>query len=296
MASSSKLKYVAYGVFILLCILCIAPFILLIIASFTDNNTLVKDGYSFFPRMFSLDAYRYLFFQKKAIGHSYLLSIEVTVIGTAAGLLISMLLAYPLSRTDLAGRKWISFFIYFTMLFSGGMVPSYLLYVRYLGMRNTVAGLIIPHLLVNAFNVILLRTYFKENVPPSLIESARIDGAGEWRILGTIVMPISTPILATVGLLIGVAYWNDWYNGMMYATKAEYYSIQALLNKMLNDLQFLASNGVSSTSQAAAMTSAMPTATVRIAIATLVVVPILLVFPFFQKYFSRGITVGAVKG
>lgn len=282
-------------VFSLLALCCLLPMLLLFSASITDNNTIILNGYRFIPEQTSLAAYRYLWSNRVSILHSYLVSIGVTLVGTALGLSLSLLLAYPLSRKDFAGRKFLAFFVFFTMLFNGGMVPSYLLYSRILGMKNTYMGLIVPHLLINAFNVIILRTFISSNIPQAIIESGKIDGANEFSILIRLVVPMSTPILATVGLLIGISYWNDWYNGTMYATKNQFYSAQCLLNKMMKDIQFLAQSGASGT-QVAGMQGSMPTHTVRMAIATIVVIPIMAIFPFFQKYFTRGITLGSVKG
>ena len=282
-------------VFSLLALCCLLPMLLLFSASITDNNTIILNGYRFIPEQTSLAAYRYLWSNRVSILHSYLVSIGVTLVGTALGLSLSLLLAYPLSRKDFAGRKFLAFFVFFTMLFNGGMVPSYLLYSRILGMKNTYMGLIVPHLLINAFNVIILRTFISSNIPQAIIESGKIDGANEFSILIKLVVPMSTPILAIVGLLIGISYWNDWYNGTMYATKNQFYSAQCLLNKMMKDIQFLAQSGASGT-QVAGMQGSMPTHTVRMAIATIVVIPIMAIFPFFQKYFTRGITLGSVKG
>lgn len=282
-------------VFAVLATICLLPMLLLFSASITDNNTIILRGYRFLPEKISFDAYLYLWSNRTSIFHSYWVSIFITFAGTSLGLSLTLLLAYPLSRPDFNGRKFLAFFVFFTMLFNGGMVPSYLLYSRYLGMKNTYIGLIMPHLLINAFNVIILRTFISVNIPSAIIESGKIDGASEMSILLRLVVPMSTPILATVGLLIGIAYWNDWYNGTMYATKNEYYSAQCLLNKMIKDIQFLAQSGVSGT-QLAGMQGSMPTHTVRMAIATVVVIPIMCIFPFFQKYFTRGITIGSVKG
>lgn len=292
----SGIKAFAYLVFAALSAACVIPFILLISASLTDNQSIILWGYQFWPKQWSYMAYRYLWVRRDVILRSYMLSILTTGIGTSVGLLISMMLAYVLSRPDFRGRRVMLFYVFFTMLFSGGMVPSYLLYGKYLQLKNTVAGLIIPHLMVSAFNVNVMRTYFSSTIPMSVIESAKIDGASEFTVLIKIVVPMSTSILATIGLLIGISYWNDWYNGTMYATKSEYYGIQTLLSKMLKDIQWLQANGSESGSEAIVILSQMPTHSVRMAIATIVVVPVLLMFPFFQKYFARGIAFGAIKG
>ena len=219
----------------------------------------------------------------------------VTLVGTILGLSFTVALAYALSIKELPGHKALMIFVFFTMLFNGGLVPTYFMYVNYFHIKNTYAALLIPYLLVNAFNVMLVRTYFANNIPSSIIEAARIDGAGEFRIFFKIVLPISTPILATAGMLIGLAYWNDWYNGMLFVTKTEYFSLQSFLNKIMLDLQFLATSVSASSGEVASLVANLPSNSVRMAMAVVAILPIIIIFPFFQKYFAKGITVGSVK-
>ena len=200
----------AHIVMVFLSLCCILPFVLLIASSFTDENELIRSGYSFIPAKFSLDAYAYMFKSSNKIFNAYGITILVTVIGTVAGLAMTVLMAYPLSRRDLPGRNGLAFYVFFTMLFSGGLVPTYMMYTRYIKVSSTIWALIVPSLLVNAFYVIMMRTYFNTNIPDAVIEAARIDGAGEFRILGTVVIPMSVPMIATMTLLIGLSYWNDW--------------------------------------------------------------------------------------
>lgn len=287
-------QVVSHVIMILASAVCIVPFLLLIISSFTDNNTIVQNGYSFFPEKWGLEAYRYLLQRSDQILRAYGVTVLVTAVGTTGNLFLTTLLAYPLSRVDLPGRKVLSFLVFFTMLFSGGLVPTYLLYTTYLGVKNTLAGLIVPLLLLNAYWVMIMRTFFQNSIPRAIIESAQIDGASELLIFFKIILPMGKPIIATVCLFAGITYWNDWYNGMIYVTESELFSIQQLLNRMLSDIQFLQSN--SSMAGAADYISKIPGTTVRMAIAVVGILPILVIYPFMQNNFVKGIAIGAVKG
>lgn len=278
-------------ILIVLSLMALLPFVLLIIASFTDNTIAVKEGYSYFPSKWSLDAYAYIWRNAAMIARAYGITIAVTVIGTAAGLVITALYAYMLSKKGLPGRKFLIFFVILTMLFNGGLVPTYLVYSNMLHIKDTLWALIVPTLLMNGFNVILIKNYFENNIPGELYESARIDGAGEWFIFSKIAMPLSRPILATVGLLKGIAYWNDWQNGLYYLNDTSLYSIQNILNQINQNISYLASSGVSGVSMAD-----LPTTTIRMAIAFVGILPIVIAYPFFQKNFAKGITMGSVKG
>ena len=282
-------------VMVILSLCCIFPFVLLIISSLTDETELIRNGYSLFPSKFSLDSYLYMFKSSNKIISAYGITILSTVVGTGCGLTMTILMAYPLSRRDLPGRNAMAFYVFFTMLFSGGLVPTYIMYTRYIKVSNTIWALIIPALMVNAFYVIMMRTYFTTNIPEAVIEAARIDGAGEFRILGTIVLPMSVPMIATMTLLIGLSYWNDWKNGLYYLQQNKsLYSIQVLLTDMLRDVQALKSG--MDAAAAAEIAATMPSTGIKMAIAVVGVLPVLIVYPFFQKYFVKGITIGAVKG
>lgn len=285
---------IAYVSFIIAALAVLIPMLLLVIASFTDNDVLNRSGYSFFPEKWSLDAYRFLFTQSTAIIRSIGVSVIVTLAGTMLGLLFTMMLAYALSRDELPGQKILMFFVVFTLLFNGGIVPTYFMYVNYLGVKNTFLGLLFPNLLVNGFNVLLMRTYFRNNVPKELIESARIDGAGELKTFIHIVIPVSTPILATIGMLIGINYWNDWYNGMLYVTDPKLFSMQNFLNKIMMDIQFLSQTA--GTSDASSIIANIPSGSVRMAMAFIATIPVIIIFCFVRKYFAKGLTVGSVKG
>lgn len=290
-----KSTIVAHGAYCLLSILCLLPFILLIVSSFSDNATLDLKGYTFFPSKWSLDAYTYIFMVNKDIYNAYGMSVLVTLIGTFVGLSATAMLAYPLSRKDLRGRQIFTFIVFFTMLFNGGMVPSYLLYVRYLNIKNTLLAQLLPTLLVSGFNVMIMRTYFSNNIPQSVIDSARIDGASEGRLFIGIVVPMSTPIFGTMGLMIALGYWNNWYNGLIYVTNSKLYTVQNLLYKIMLEIQFLM-NSEAVSGEADTLISNIPATTARMAMATVGTLPMLLAFPFMQKYFAKGITLGAVKG
>ncbi|MDT8860206.1 carbohydrate ABC transporter permease [Alkalihalobacillus sp. MEB130] len=271
----------------------ILPFVLLIISSLTDEVAVVQYGYSFFPKEFSLDAYSYLWDQRGQILHAYGITILVTVVGTVLGLTMTAMLAYPLSRKDMPLRNVLGFLVFFTIIFNGGLVPTYLVYTNLLDLKNTIWAQIIPYLLMNGFNVLLMRTFFTTTIPDSIIESARIDGAGEIRIFRSLVLPLSLPILATIGLLMATMYWNNWFNQMLFITDPGLYTIQNLLNRIMTDIQFLQNSDLASDASAAAD---LPSTTVRMAIAVIGILPILITYPFFTKYFRKGIAVGAVKG
>ena len=286
---------VIYTVLSLLALSTILPIVMLIVSSFSSETTILHDGYRFWPRKFSLDAYRYLTKQGRFILNSLSISFTITAIGTASSLFITSLLAYPLSRRDFPLRVPLSFVVFFTLLFNGGLVPTYLVYTQMLHIKNTIFGLLVPNLLMNGFTVILVRTYFATNIPDALIESARLDGAGETLIFFKMVLPLSLPIMATVGLMSGLAYWNDWFNGLIYINKPELYSLQNILNRMIANIQYLQQNS-SVSGNLAVEVSKIPTTTVRMAIAAVGAAPILAIYPFFQRYFVKGIVIGAVKG
>ena len=282
-------------IMIVLTLFCLLPFLLLIISSITQENALVRNGYSFFPEQIDFAAYKYLLVDSTSIVRGYILSAFVTVTGTVANLAVTTLFAYPLSRRDLPGRAFISFFLFFTMLFNGGLVPSYIMWTQTFHIKNTIAALLFPNLMMGAFYVIMMRTYFTTNIPEAVIEAARIDGAGELTILVRVVLPMSVPIIVTLALLVGLGYWNDWLNGLYYINEDRLYSIQVLLNKMLMDVQFLMSN----TNAAQSLQNqyiALPSTGIKMAVAVMGALPVLVIYPFFQKYFVKGIVIGAVKG
>lgn len=276
----------------------IIPIILLIISSFTDNEWASQNGFSFFPAKFSLEAYRYIAIQGDTIGRAYLMTIIVTVLGVMISLLISVLYAYSIAQKDVPGIKIFSFLLIFTMLFNGGLVSTYYCYVKLYQIKDTIWALILPNLLMNSFEVILLRNYFITGIPDSLIEAARMDRASEFRILTKVVFPLSKPIIATVIMMRALAYWNDWTNGLYYLsdrTGSHLFTIQIILNNINENIEILRQNASRGASIGIGAIQ-MPTTTVRMAIAVIGILPLLLVYPFFQKYFVKGITLGGVKG
>ncbi|MCR5006264.1 MAG: carbohydrate ABC transporter permease [Clostridiales bacterium] len=282
----------ALMIFLVICVL--APFFLMLMSSLTDEQSLIANGYSFFPKKFSIYAYRYLLVQSGSVAHGYLISVLVTAVGTFSNLLITILYAYPLSRRDLPGRNIFAFYLFFTMLFSGGLVPAYLMWTQTFHIRNTIFALLVPGLLMSPFNVIMMRTFFTTNIPDEVIEAARIDGASEFKIVFTVVFPMAVPIVATIGFLVGLGYWNDWMNGLYYINDDRLYSIQVLLMKIqrnLDQLRQQAQNGSGNVNLAE-----LPSTSVRMALTVMGILPIMIIYPFVQKFLVKGITIGAVKG
>lgn len=281
-------------VLILMALFMIMPFVLLFLCSVTEENTLILNGYSFFPAKFSLDAYTYIINSGSKIVRAYGMTFAITIVGTLVNTIISSLLAYGLSLSNLPGRKVLSFFVFFTMLFNGGLVPTYLMYTSYFHISDTFFAMVVPSFLMSAMNVIMMRTFFQNSIPTALYEACKIDGGGHLLIYRTIVIPLGKPILVSMGLFSALAYWNDWTNGLYYiSNRQDLWGIQNLLNQMISNIQYLSTN-----SQAAANVdmSNFPSTAVRMAIAFVGILPILVVFPFLQKYFAKGIAVGAVKG
>lgn len=285
-------RAVAHVVMIILSLLALLPFVLLVVASFTDETVALMNGYSFFPEKLSLEAYAYVVEHASTFVRAYGMTIIVTVIGTVVSIVLTALTAYVLSKRNLPGVRALNIIVIFTMLFNGGLVATYISYVTIFHIKDTIFALIVPTLLMNAFMVMLVRNYFEHSIPEEIYESARIDGAREMTIFIKLVLPLSVPILATVGLMSGIAYWNDWQNSLYYIDDKSLYTIQAILNSINEGVQALASLGGSS----GASVADLPTTTIRMAVAVVGILPILCVYPFFQKYFAAGLVAGAVKG
>lgn len=268
------------------------PIILIVIASITDEKTLLAGGYTFFPSRFSTASYFYMIRQGTTIIRAYGISILVTSAGTAGSVILTTMLAYPMSRQNFKYKNLLAFFVFFTMLFNGGVVSSFIMWTRIFVIRNTIWALIIPNYLVTAFNVFLVRNYYVRSIPDSLIESAQIDGAGELVIFRKVMLPLAVPTVATISLFTGLIYWNDWINGLYYITDVKYFNIQNLLIRIMNNIQFLRTNIVLIGTQKLDL----PGSSIRMALAVIGILPILVIYPFVQKHLIRGVVVGAIKG
>lgn len=278
----------AYIILTIVVILTTVPFIMVISGSLSSNAAIIKHGYSIFPREFSLDGYRIIFIFPEEIERAYLISITVTVAGTLIGLAMTVMAGYALQRKELKYRNPIAFFFYFTTLFNCGLVPWYML-ISNLQMKDTLWALIIP-MAGNAFYILLTRNFMRE-IPESLVESAKIDGGGDFYILWRIILPLSKPVIATVGLFLALSYWNDWFHASLFVRDVKLWPLQYKLYKILS--------AQSSVSQAGAENfklGAIPTEAMKLANAVVATGPIILLYPFLQRYFVQGITIGAVKG
>lgn len=273
--------------------ICVFPFIFVVIISFTDEMALATNGYSLFPETWSLDAYRYVFETGDMLLRSYGVTIFVTVVGTIISLVVISTYAYAISRKSFRYRNFFSFVALFTMLFNGGMVPTYMVLTQVLHLKDTVWALIFP-LAVNAFYIMILRTFYTTSVPDAIIESGKIDGASEFKTFYKLVLPLSLPGLATIGLFSTLGYWNDWFNAMLYIEDPNLVPLQSMLMRIESSMQFLLQNSQSSSMSMEALQS-MPQDTARMAMVVLATGPIVLAYPFFQRYFIQGLTVGAVK-
>lgn len=291
--TSKASKIIPHIVLILMTIIALTPIVLLFIASITDEQELIKNGYSFFPKKLSLYSFQYIFRSSATIFRAYGITLFVTAVGTLANMTLTVMLAYPLSRPELKCRNTVTFLVFFTMLFNGGLVPTYIMYTQMFHIRDTLWAQIIPSMLLSPFNVILVRNYFRTNIPDSIVEAAKLDGASDMQTLARVVLPISSPILGTIGLLSGLAYWNNWTNGLYYLVKrTDLYSIQNVLTNMLNNIQFLKTSAVDVNMDL----SQLPSVGIRMAIAVIALIPVMIAYPLIQKSFVKGIVVGGVKG
>lgn len=271
------------------CILCLAPFVMMIASSFESEYRLAHDGYTFWPREFTLNAYD-MILKSGQIASAYRVTIFITVVGTVLSMLMTIMMAYPLSLDHLRGKTFITFLVYFTMLFNGGLVPTYLLISNYLGMRNNIWVLIVP-VMFNAWNMFLMRNFFK-GIPKEMIESAYIDGANDMQILFKIVLPVSVPGIATISLFFALSYWNQWYNAMLYIDDATMYPLQYYI---MNILRYAESFKLMAQYTAVDYAD-LPTTAIKMATTVVTIGPVIFIYPFVQKYFTSGLTVGAIKG
>lgn len=290
---SKKADVILNTVFGLWGLLCVLPLLLVVVVSFSSEQSIFEKGYSFIPIEWSLSAYNFFFRLGDQLVRSYGITIFVTVVGTLFSLSITATFAYVLSRKDYAYNRLLTILMLFTMLFNGGIVANYMVNTQLLGLGNSVWALILP-MSFNAFYVVVLRTFYK-SIPSEILEAARVDGASEFRTFFRIILPLSKPGLATIGMFTMIAYWNDWFLGMLYIVDQKKYPVQTLLWSMQNSLEFMKQSSVNAL-EYAEMAQNAPTDSGRMALTVLVVLPILLAYPFFQKYFVKGLTVGSVKG
>ncbi|MFV0343100.1 MAG: carbohydrate ABC transporter permease [Anaerocolumna sp.] len=285
-----NLNIISYTVVGIFAIICLFPFALMISSSFMTEKEIVTEGYKLFPKELTISAYKYLLDNPTKLIDAYKVTIITTVVGTVLGLLIMSMAGYVLNRKDFKYRNFFSFFIYFTTLFSGGLVPAYILNVRYLHLKDSLWSMILPGL-ISAWSIFLMRNFMKA-IPDELYESAMMDGAGAFTIYRKIFMPLAIPSLATVGLFLALGYWNQWYNASLYIDTPSKYPLQYYLQKMINqaNIDALTSQGHVIDIQS------LPTQSVKMATAVLTIGPIILLYPFVQKYFVTGLTMGSVKG
>jgi len=286
---------IALNIVMILCtIACVLPLLIVFSASITDEKAVTLYGYSLFPRDLSLEAYKYIFKDIMVILRAYGVTVFVTVVGSALSLVIIALYAYPISRKDFKYRNVFTFIVFLTMLFNGGLVPWYMVYVNVLHIEDTIMALILPYLMTPLY-VLIMRTFFMTTIPDGIIEAARIDGAGEFQTFVWIVLPLAKPVLATIGLFNLLTYWNDWYAPLLFINNEKLFNLQYLMYRVDKAIIYL-SNNAGSINNATQIMANLPTQTARMAMAVIAIGPIILAYPFFQKYFVEGLTIGSIKG
>ncbi|WP_139997234.1 carbohydrate ABC transporter permease [Paenibacillus paridis] len=285
---------VLHTIFIVFSLACILPILLIVAISFSNEKLLTLKGYKFWPDEIDGSAYHHLFANSSTLMKAYGVSLFVTFIGTLLAVLLIALYAYPIFRKDFPFKKIFNIYLLITMLFSGGLVPFYLLYVNYLDLKDTYTALILPGL-SNAFYIFIARTFFQQTIPEEMIESGKLDGASEWRIFFQLVLPISLPVLATIGLFTTLMYWNDWFNSLLFINDSEKFSLQYVMIQMIRQAEFF-KNQLAGSGVALLVQQSVPTESLRMAMVVVSIGPILFVYPFFQKYFTKGLTIGAIKG
>ncbi|MGO4695713.1 carbohydrate ABC transporter permease [Paenibacillus sp. 2TAB26] len=283
-----------HTIFIAFSLACILPILLIVAISFSNEKLLTLKGYKFWPDEIDGSAYHHLFANSSTLMKAYGVSLSVTFIGTLLAVLLIALYAYPIFRKDFPFKKIFNIYLLITMLFSGGLVPFYLLYVNYLDLKDTYVALILPGL-SNAFYIFIARTFFQQTIPEEMIESGKLDGASEWRIFFQLVLPISLPVLATIGLFTTLMYWNDWFNSLLFINDSEKFSLQYVMIQMIRQAEFF-KNQLAGSGVALLVQQSVPTESLRMAMVVVSIGPILFVYPFFQKYFTKGLTIGAIKG
>ncbi|MEH7418672.1 carbohydrate ABC transporter permease [Neobacillus drentensis] len=289
--STIMVRIIGYGFIGVFALSCLLPFILIISSSFSSEKAIMDHGFSLWPKEFSTFAYQIVFQNPRLVIGSYIVTLGITIVGTAVGLFIVAMTGYALQRQDFLYRNKISFYIYFTTLFSGGLVPFYLLITQYLHLKDNYLAVLLPGLL-SPFLIIMMKSFTK-SIPHEITESAKIDGAGDFTIFLRIILPMSTPALATIGLFIALGYWNEWYNSMLFLSpNMEYRPLQLFLYNVITSADFIRNSAASSN----VPPQDVPLESMKMATAVVATGPVILFYPFVQKYFITGITVGAVKG
>lgn len=294
-AVSIPVETLIHIVLLLFCAACIVPFLFVVIISFTSEESIRQIGYSFIPLSWGTEAYKFVLDMGQQVWRSYFNSFFTTIAGTVLSVLICIMYSYALFRKDFKYRNFFTFFSFFTMLFGGGLVPTYMVCKQMLNLNDNYAALIVP-LLLNPFNIIVMRTFFQSSVPEELIEAAAIDGSGEYTTLFKIITPIAKPGIATIALLNALAYWNEWFTAMLYVRDQSKIPIQYLLMKIQKNVEYLAAHSSQLGADASNAISKLPSQSLRMALVVLIVVPIAFAYPFFQKYIVAGLTIGSVKG
>ena len=301
LADSSKLNQISKTtnacfdiVFIILAAICIIPVIFIFMVSISSEQAIRMNGYRFIPESFSIDSYVFLFREAKMILSALGVSVFVTVVGTVLGVTLTTLMGYVLSRRNYKLNGFFTMLVFIPMIFNGGMISSYVVNTQFLHLKDSVWALILP-LCVSSFNVVICKTFFKTNIPEAVIESAQIDGASQFQIFGKIALPLAKPLLATIALFLTFGYWNDWFQSSLYITNTQLFSLQALLDHVQRNIEMMANNPSLGVTMMEYMNS-MPKEGARMAMAIIIIIPIACCYPFFQKYFISGLTVGAVKG
>ena len=279
----------------ILTLLAIIPILLMFISSLTDNATLLQNGYSFLPKKWSTYAYEWVFTSSSSmVIKAYGMSFILTATGVVCSLALTTCLAYGLSKKGLPGRNVLTFLVFFTMLFNGGLVPQDIMWTTFFHIKDTYAALIFPNLLMTAFNIFLVRNYYSNSLPEALYEAAQLDGASELGIFTKIVFPLSKPVVATIGLFTGLSYWNSWTNALYYVQDPKYFGIQNLLMRIMKNIEYLRSGASELAAEGQAVS--LPGNSIRMALAFVGILPIIIIYPMLQKYFIKGVVVGAVKG
>ncbi len=293
----SQKAHMGLHIFFVLVVLCtIIPFLLLIAVSLSDDQTVIREGFKFIPSKWSTQAYRYLFSSSRMVLNAYKVTIGTTVVGVLMHVFIGSMYAFGISNKQMPLYKFFTFILFFTMLFNGGMVASYIVNTQFLGLRNTYAALVLP-LMMNAWHILILRTFFTTSIPSSLEDACKIDGAGDIRYFFSIVLPLSKPVLATIALFQALIHWNDWFLSLLYITKDTMYSLQFVMLQTMRQteaMKRLLQMGASPDAIEALRN--IPQITIRFAMVIVAIGPIILVYPYFQKYFVKGVTVGSIKG